>query len=165
MPVVNMVPVFMAVRFGQSCKRGANAAFTLVEVVVSTAILALVMGGMIYGYVQTNHQAQWSAMSLDAQSFADEALEQARAAAWALNSGTATNQITQLMGTTGTYKRTNTMLISGTGRLTNVVTTVNITNLSINPALYQLSASCVWYFPGETIRFTNTVITWRAPDR
>jgi prepilin-type N-terminal cleavage/methylation domain-containing protein len=152
----------MAVCFGQICKRRANAAFTLVEVMMSIVILALVMSGMIYGYVLTNHRAEWSSMSLDAQSFAAEAIEQARAAQWAVNGGMATNQL-QLLPTS--YIRTNAMLIAATGKLTNVLTTVSITNLSINPPLYQFSAQCIWYFPGKTNRFTNSFITWRAPDR
>lgn len=135
---------------------------------MSIVILALVMSGMIYGYVLTNHRAEWSSMSLDAQSFAAEAVEQARAAQWALNGGATTNQLQQMPTPsypTNSYTKTNTMLIPSTGQLTNVVTTVSITSLSINPALYQFSASCVWYFPGKTNRFTNSVITWRAPDR
>ncbi|MGA9777943.1 MAG: prepilin-type N-terminal cleavage/methylation domain-containing protein [Verrucomicrobiia bacterium] len=152
----------MAVCFGQIYKRRASTAFTLVEVTMSIAILALVMSGMIYGYVLTNHRAEWSSMSLDAQSFVAEAVEQARAAQWAISGGTATNQL-QLLPVS--YIRTNTMLISSTGQLTNVLTTVSITNLSINPPLYQFRAQCVWYFPGKTNRFTNSFITWRAPDR
>ncbi|HUA37947.1 MAG TPA: prepilin-type N-terminal cleavage/methylation domain-containing protein [Candidatus Sulfopaludibacter sp.] len=143
-------------------KRKANAAFTLMEVVMSITILALVMAGMIYGYVQTNRRAEWSAMSLDAQSFAAEAIEQVRAAQWALNGQNTTNQLQTLPAS---YTRTNTMLIPATGQATNVVTTVTVNNFSVNPALYQFSASCIWYFPGKTNSFTNIVITWRAPDR
>jgi type II secretory pathway pseudopilin PulG len=140
-------------------------AFTLVEVVMSIAILALVMGGMIFGYVQTNHRTEWSSMSLDAQSFATEAIEQVRAAQWAVTGQSATNQL-QLLPLS--YTRTNTMLIPSTGRLTNVVTTVTIsTNLyaNDNPAVRQLRADCVWYFPGRTNKFINSVITWRTRDR
>jgi prepilin-type N-terminal cleavage/methylation domain-containing protein len=143
----------------------ANTAFTLVEVVVSIAILALVMAGMINGYVQTNYRAEWSSMSLDAQSFATEAIEQVRAAQWSLNGGTVTNQLQQLPAK---FYWTNTMLIPSTGRLTNVLTTVSIsTNLyaNDNPAVRQLRADCVWYFPGRTNKFTNSVITWRTRDR
>lgn len=149
-------------RIERTDKRKASTAFTLVEVVVSIGILALVMGGMIFGYIQTNHRTEWSSMSLDAQSFANEAIEQVRAAQWALGGGTVTNQLQLLLPG---YTRTNTMLVPATGRSTNVVTTVTITRLSVNPALYQFRADCVWYFPGRTDKFTNTLITWRAPDR
>ena len=132
---------------------------------MSIGILALVMGGMIFGYVQTNHRTEWSSMSLDAQSFATEAIEQVRAAQWALSGGTVTNQLQQL---SSSYTRTNTMLIPSTGKSTNVVTTVTISGplyANDNPALRQFRADCVWYFPGRTNKFTNTIITWRAPDR
>ena len=61
---------FMVARFGQNNKQKAGAGFTLVEVVMSIAILALVMGGMLCGYMQTNQRAEWSSLSLAAQSFA-----------------------------------------------------------------------------------------------
>ena len=63
----------------------ANAAFTLVEVVISVAILAMVMAGTIYGYVQINRNAEWNSMSYAAQSFALQGLEQVRAAKWDLS--------------------------------------------------------------------------------
>jgi type II secretory pathway pseudopilin PulG len=146
----------------KSARKKAGLAFTLVEVVLSLAILALVLGGMIYGYVQTNYRAEWSSMSLAAQSLAAQAVEQVRAAQWALNGGIVTNQL-QLLPPT--YWQTNMMLIPTTGRPTNVVTTVNITNISANPPLYQFRADCVWYFPRTGTAFTNTVITLRAPDQ
>ena len=121
-----VISTYCMARIEQTDKRKASTAFTLVEVVMSIGILALVMGGMIYGYVQTNHRAEWSSMSLDAQSFATEAIEQVRAAQLALGGGTAINQLLQLPFSNGTYTRTNTMLIPSTGRLTNVVTTVTI---------------------------------------
>jgi type II secretory pathway pseudopilin PulG len=148
----------MVALFNRTDKRKASTAFTLVEVVMSIAILALAMSGLIYGYVQTNYRAQWSSMSLAAQSFATQAVEQIRAAQWDYN-GTG-NQFAPT-----SYSTTNTLLIPGTGQSTNAVTTVNVTNVLTNPWLSQIRADCVWYFPGKTNQFTNTVITWRAPNR
>jgi type II secretory pathway pseudopilin PulG len=152
----------MVTRCRQTAKSKAGAAFTLVEAVMSIAILALVMAGMIRGYIQTNRRAEWSSMSLAAQSSAVEAIEQVRAAQWAVNGGTATNQLQLLPAT---YTRTSALLIPSTSQVTNVITTVNISSVSINPPLYQFRAASVWYFPGNTNAFTNYVITWRAPDR
>lgn len=152
----------MAVRLRQNGRQKASAAFTLVEVVMSIAILAFVMAGMIYGYVQTNYRAEWSSMSLAAQSFANEAVEQVRAAQWDYFR-TYTNQIQLLPAS---YKVTNTMLIPSSGRTTNVVTTVTIANMSTGTApLYQFRADCVWYFSRTGSVYTNTVITQRAPDQ
>jgi len=99
-------------------------------------------------------------MSLDAQSFAVQAVEQVRAAQWDYYR-TYTNQIQQLPPT---YPVTNTMLIPSNGRTTNVITTVTIAYVSPMPPLYQFRADCVWYFPRTGASFTNTVITQRAPD-
>ena len=60
----------------------ANAAFTLVEVLMAVVIFAMVVSGIIYGYVQANYSAEWSSMSLAAQSLASQGMEQARAAQW-----------------------------------------------------------------------------------
>ena len=151
----------MVACIGQTGRRQTNVAFTLVEVVLSIAILALAMAGMIYGYVQTNYRAEWSSMSLAAQSFASQAVEQVRAAQWDYFR-TYTNQI-QLLPST--YKVTNTMLIASSGQTTNVVTTVTISYISSLPPLYQFRADCIWYFPRTGANFTNTVITQRAPDQ
>ncbi|MGZ8939897.1 MAG: prepilin-type N-terminal cleavage/methylation domain-containing protein, partial [Limisphaerales bacterium] len=45
-------------------------AFTLIEVVVSTAIAAMVISGSIYGYTLSAQRAQWSSYSLAANSLA-----------------------------------------------------------------------------------------------
>jgi prepilin-type N-terminal cleavage/methylation domain-containing protein len=149
----------MVARFEQGHKPRANAAFTLVEVVMAIAILALVMAGMIYGYVQTNYRAEWSAMSLAAQSSAVESVEQARAAQWDVHV-TSTDQLPS----TTNYIRTNVMLIPATGASVVVTNYVAIINLLTNPPLRQIRADCAWQFPLTQAWFSNTVITWRAPD-
>ncbi|HVU08702.1 MAG TPA: prepilin-type N-terminal cleavage/methylation domain-containing protein [Verrucomicrobiae bacterium] len=137
----------------------ARAAFTLAEVVVAIAVLALVMAGMIYGYVQTNRQAEWSSLSLSGQSLASQNLEQARAAQWDVHT-TNTDELGPQV-----YTRTNSMIINpSTGKTTNVITTVTISSVFANPPLRQIRADCVWKFPRTGQSFTNTVITYRAPD-
>src|SRR5580698_3695296 len=56
--------------------------FTLGEVLVSFLVFSLAISGLIYGYSQVNRLAEYSSMSLAAQSFATEGLEQARSAQW-----------------------------------------------------------------------------------
>ena len=152
----------MAARLAQTGRQKASAAFTLVEVVMAIAIMALVMAGMIYGYVQTNNRAVWSCMSLAAQSYADNAVEQARAAQWDYFR-TPTNEIQQLPSLKYV---TNTMLIGSSGWQTNVVTTLTISNITTaGVPLYQFRADCVWSFPHTGAKFTNSAITQRAPDQ
>jgi len=143
--------------------RNATVAFTLVEVVMSIAILALVMAGLIYGYVQTNYRAEWSSMSLAAQSLASKAVEQALAAKWDIhsgNSGTGPGTSDELPPTN--YMRTNTMFIAGTGQSLIVTNYVSITQPYNNPPVRQIRADCVWQFQSTGNWFSNTVVTWRG---
>jgi type II secretory pathway pseudopilin PulG len=151
----------MVTRCKQTAKSKAGTAFTLVEVVMSIAILAMVMGGMIYGYIMTNHRAEWSSMSLAAQSQAVQAVEQARAAAWDVHVMSSDPLIPPQ-----TYPRTSTMLIPSTGASITVSSIVDIVNILTNPPLRQIRATCWWRFPPNTngTLFSNTVVTWRAPD-
>jgi len=152
----------MTARLGQTRRRKASAAFTLVEVVMAMAILALVMAGMIYCYVQSNKRVEWTAMSLAAQASAVEAVEQARAAQWDVH---VLSEDQLLQGAIYTnYSRTNTMLIPASGQTIVVTNWVSVTNLMNSPPLRQIRADCYWQYTNTGTWFTNTVITWRAPD-
>ena len=128
----------MAVRFGQNNRRKTGVGFTLVEMVVSIAILALVMGGMLCGYMQTNQRA-----------------EQTRAAT--------DNELHS-----GQYTRTSSMFIPGTAGSVVVTNYVSITNVFANPQVWQIRVDCVWQFPltavwtNNSATFSNTVVTWRG---
>jgi len=67
---------------GAGVKRQASSAFTMIETILSLAILAMVMSGLIYGYEETNRTSEWCSMSMAAQSYASEGAESARAADW-----------------------------------------------------------------------------------
>jgi hypothetical protein len=116
------------------------------------------MAGMIYGYVQTNYRAEWSSMSLAAQASAVQAIEQARAAPFDVHV-----TYNDLLGPTN-YARTNTMLIPTTSASVMVTNYVWISNVLTNPPLRQYRADCWWQSPRTGTWFSNTVITWRAPD-
>jgi prepilin-type N-terminal cleavage/methylation domain-containing protein len=58
--------------------------FTLAEVVIATAILAVCISATITGYIFSSKRVEWSAYSLAAQSLALQRLEQARACKWDL---------------------------------------------------------------------------------
>jgi len=149
--------------FRQIEKKKVTVAFTLVEVVLSIAILALAMAGMIYGYIQTNYRAEWSSMSLAAQSLASKAVEQARAAKWDIHSGTpGTGPGTSDELPPTNYIRTNAMVIPGTGQSVIVTNYVWITQPYSNASVRQIRADCWWQFPITGNWFTNTVVTWRG---
>lgn len=151
-----------------ACKR--SLAFTLIEVVISIAILALVMSGLIYGYVQANWVALWSSMSLSAQSFASEGAEQARAADWrprdypvASGPGTMDEWPSGMIKTN--IGRMDIPGDTSTNNQFNVTNFVTVTTVSINPPIRQIRSDCYWVFARDNILCTNTVILLRASDQ
>lgn len=154
---------------GQTNKSKASMAFTVVEVVLSVAILALAMVGMIYGYVQTNYRAEWSSMSLEAQALAGQSVEQALAAKWdvhARSSVTGPGTSDELPAPTNYVQIfTNALLVPGTGQPITVTNYVSITTAFKNPPVRQIWADCRWQFPTTGRWYTNTVITYRISDK
>lgn len=161
----------MCVSFGQTNEQ-ITAGFTMIEVVVAFFILGMVISGVIYGYVQVNRMAEWSSMSLAAQSYASQGAEQARAADWRPMDWPPTNgpgTMDELPPTS--YWTTEVMDIPMKGEPTAsnspywVTNYVTITNLSVNPALRQIRSDCVWVSPMDGRPITNTVVLLRAPDQ
>jgi len=166
--------LIMLVRFGKTrgekC-RIACSAMTLPEVLISIVILVTIMGGVICGYVQANRMAEYSSMSLAAQSAASQGAEQAIAARWdasSLNTNVGPGQDDELgcvtnwlaSGTNPDY-----LDIPVSGAAIAVSNYVTITLASTNPPLRQILSVAVWTFPLTGQTYTNTVITLRAPDQ
>jgi len=146
-----------------------TSGFTLVEVVISVSILALAMAGMIYGYVQTNYRAEWSSMSLGAQTLAAESVEQARAAKWDIhdaNPATGPGTGDELPAPTNYIEVfTNSLLIPSSGVPMTVTNYVSIIEAFTNPPVRQIRADCCWQFPFTGRWYSNTVITYRISDK
>src|SRR2546421_10411900 len=62
--------------------RRKSLGFTLIEVVIALAIAGIALAGVLYGYVMTTNQGEWSSYSLAAHSVAMQGVEQARSAKW-----------------------------------------------------------------------------------
>jgi prepilin-type N-terminal cleavage/methylation domain-containing protein len=159
----------MAARFEQTDRRKASAAFTLVEVVISIAILAVVMAGMIEGYVQSNYRAEWSSMSLAAQALVTQSVEQARAAKWDIHAGspaTGPGTSDELPAPTNYMQVfTNALLVPGTGRSITVTNYIWITTAVANPPVRQIRADCWWPFPTTGRWYSNSIVTYRISDK
>jgi prepilin-type N-terminal cleavage/methylation domain-containing protein len=153
-----MLNMYCSLR-GVSPGRKVQAAFTLAEVVIALAIFAIVIQGVIWGYVTCTRRAEWSAHSLAAQSLASQGVEQARAAKWDPQSWPMVDELPP-----SKFEQIDALdiPIAGTPRYaTNFIT---ITQVSANPPLREIRADCVWKFLNRGL-FTNTVITLRAPDQ
>lgn len=133
--------------------------FTLAEVVISLLILAVLVGGMIGGYVNSAGLAEWNAHSLAGQSLAFQAVEAARAAKWDPQAWPPVDEL-------GITNFVQVEILDIPIHKTPIYATnyVSVTWVSTNPPLRQLRADCVWGFPGRG-HFTNVVITLRAADQ
>jgi Tfp pilus assembly protein PilV len=162
----------MLVRFVQTDKRRATNAFSLIEVLISFVILALVMSGLMYGYVEANRIAEWSSQSLAAQSYASQGAEQLRAGDWRPRDGTNTGPGSPNEIWNG-YAQTNVGIldipISGSPASNNfaffVTNIVTVTEPSMNPPLLQIRSDALWTFALSGQQYTNVVILQRAPDQ
>ena len=151
--------------------------FTLVEVLIALLIFAMTTGGLIYGYVTANRMAEWSAMSLAAQSSASQGAERARAANWrpyyyppATGPGTMDELPPETNGapaiTNVDYMDIPTKGDPDSADFDYWVTNyVWVANVSTNPPLRYIRSDAVWTFPITGKVFTNTIVLLRAPDQ
>lgn len=145
-------------------RAGARAAFSLIEVMIAFAIFGMVSGGILYGYVQANRCAEWSSMSLGAQSYASQGVEQALAAKWDTE---AYNEVTaDFLPAPTNYIQIDTNDVPQSGAPLLLTNYISITAIYTNgPDLRQIRSDVVWTFPLTHKLYTNTIITLRAPDQ
>jgi len=139
--------------------RGKHA-FTLAEVVISVLLAAITIAAVMVGYSQSAGRAEWSGLSYAAQALAIQRIEQVRSAKWDTEAG-----VDEVVSTNFPPQVTVMDLpISGT----NVVFATNfttITTLSATPPLLKMiRVDCVWRFQLRARLYTNTLVTYRAPD-
>jgi hypothetical protein len=141
---------------------------------VSLAIVTLLFGGILAGYIQTAQQAEWSGYSLSAQAVGIQTIEQARSAVW--DPTISKNELTNMNLIAWTY---NSATKVGTGYSTNILdlpvagtnivmvtnfVTVKMYNLSgfTNTQVQMVTVNTVWPFRGKL--FTNCTATYYGPD-
>jgi len=151
--------------------------FTLAELLVANLVFALMMSGIIYGYVQIDRLAEFSSMSLAAQSFASQGLEQARSVQWDYVRWPNTNANAQdpfwtpsSIGYTNLPPQVDTLDIPTSGAAIYVTNFVVVSNVLTylnpqNPPVRQITCSCVWTYPLSGAVCTNTAVSLRAPDQ
>ncbi len=137
------------------------AGITIIEVVLSLAIMGISFGAIILGYVMSARRAEWSAYSLAANSLAMQRLEQCRAAKWDM----LTSPVTDELVATNFANQAAILDVPISGEnITYATNLTTITSISANPPLKMIRVDCVWPFKGQGL-FTNTLITYRAPDQ
>jgi type II secretory pathway pseudopilin PulG len=150
-------------RAGKKLSRKSIAAFTLAEVVVCLAIVALLFGGIITGYMQAAYRAEWAGYNLAAQALAMQQIEQAKTAVWDKDRNEFTNLLAVSWGMLD-------LPINGTNRVyaTNYVTVTTNVTISISPdvIVQMVKVDTVWPYirNGRTFYYTNTVADYYAPD-
>ncbi len=159
-----------------------EAGMTLVEVVVSAAIVALVFGAILNGYIYTAKKVEWTGYSLAAQSAGAQVVEQARSAVWDIARGV--NQLTNMAllssnwnGSTTTYSGYTTNILDVPISGNNVVVATNYVsiqqfnlsgNTNVQKFIQFIRVDTVWRFTGwgnSSIRYyTNSMGSYIAPD-
>jgi prepilin-type N-terminal cleavage/methylation domain-containing protein len=159
--------------------RRTSAGFSLIEVVMATAVVALIFGGVIRSYTQAGIRIEWTGYSLAAQQLANQVVEQAKAATWDPTRATGPqNDLTNMALLSATYTNlTYSGYLNGVMDIpyssTNIVmaksyVTVTMSYLSgnTNIPVQFIRVDTVWPFRarGNNAYFTNTVCTMIAPD-
>lgn len=164
--------------------RRIKGGFTLMEVLVSLIIVAMVFGAIINGYLTSAIRGQWTAYSLAAQSLGLQTIEQTRSAVWDIGSGN--NEVTNLAlihpqlsgvsGSTFTFTGYTTNILDVPWKGTNAILATNYVtirmfnenNSSIPVQLQMIRVDTVWPFTAwgkfSVKYYTNTVATLMAPD-
>lgn len=135
------------------------------------ALMVTVLTGVFFTYSQANRVAEYSSMSMAAQSYASQGIERARSFQWdtqAVTNGDqlpATNANVPVLTWPSATQPADTMDVPQTGNVLYVTNYVYETTNLANPPLRELKSVVVWTFPLTGKLYTNTVVTLRAPDQ
>ena len=156
----------MVVRFKSTGRKNSSKGFTLIEVLICFIILTVVMAGLINGYVQANRVAEWSSESLAAMSYAEQGMEQLRSAQWDAEENVSSSAgLTDVLGTNFNTSQSDSLDIPSTGAPIYATNTMSSVQVSYYPPLRLLTSQVIWTFTLTGQKFTNTMVTLRAPDQ
>ena len=143
-------------------------AFTLAEVAIALAISALLLSGIVVGFLQSAQQAEWSGYNMAAQALAMQGIEQARSANWDPQAPTPVDFCVQSNFPPATTNILD-VPVSLTNNITYATNTWTITTLtnSTSYPLKMIRVDTTWRFMrfGVPRSYTNTVATLRAPNQ
>lgn len=128
---------------------------------MSAAIAGITVAGLIQGHIQSQERADWSGTSLSAQAMAVQRIEQTRAARWDTEAGVdqvvAANFPVQVLPLDLPMAGTNIVFATNTTTITTISATA--------PMLKMIRVETVWRWNRKNKLMTNTVATYRAPDK
>jgi prepilin-type N-terminal cleavage/methylation domain-containing protein len=141
----------------QAGRRG----FTLAETLVSIMIMGLVFSAVLVAYTRGSQWAEWSGLSLAAESLCVREMEQVRAVKW-------DTQSVPIYDDTVNVPTSNTMILDIPISGSNVVYATNTLAVSSftqsGPSYFKMViATTTWAWNG--VVFSNTLVDYRAPDQ
>lgn len=128
---------------------------------VAILIFGISLAGILGAYLQCGVRLDWSAESVAAQLKAQSGLEQCRAAMF---DPTANPPAVQLVSSNFPARVSVLDQATGSGKTIYCTNTYTIQTLSTNPVLMLLRVDCTWCSRSGKL-YTNTAITYRAPDQ
>lgn len=105
-------------------------------------------------------------MSLGAQSYASQGIELAMAAKWDTEANG--QVVADLLPAPTNYIMIDTNDVPQSGApllITNYMSIANVTGYTAGPYLREIKSQVVWTLPVSRKVYTNTIITFRAPDQ
>jgi hypothetical protein len=141
-------------------KRSGRAAFTLVDTLISIMIMGLVFATTLVAYTRTSERAEWSGYSLAAECLGVRQMERFHAVVW-------DTQVVPIIDDTVNIPLTVVAPLDLPMTGTNAVWATNYTTVSnftmAGPSYFKMiRVDTVWPWKGKL--FTNTLVTYRAPD-
>lgn len=142
-------------------RQSRKAGFTLVDTMISIMIMGLVFATSIVAYTRTSERAEWSGYSLAAECLGVRQMERFHAVLWDTQVVPIVDDATNIPLTVVAALD---LPLSGTNIIwaTNFTTVTTYTNGG--PWLFKMvQVNTVWPWKGRL--FTNTLVTYRAPDQ
>jgi Tfp pilus assembly protein PilE len=144
-------------------KATRQAGFTIAELVVCFAIVAMTIGGILTAYSNSAYFAERAGYALAAQAQSVQVLERVRAALW-------DSSATPVVDYTTTFPSSTVAImdlpISGTNVVycTNYLNVTTITNSTAPLSLCkEIQVETTWAWRGK--RMSNNMVAYRAPDQ
>lgn len=135
-------------------RTGHETAFTLMEIMMTAGISSIIIAGILFGFIVSARNLEWTATSLQAHAGVIERLEQTYSVTYKPQPP---NPIDNLIS--ANFPATTNRYIQGTNY---TYISDNINQGVTNQFMKMVRVDCVWVFHGKL--YTNSASMLRAPD-